>query len=85
MGRHFLVNRYDRNEADEWELTRKGPTKDPSQMISAPARTRQVYEHVECPRCRGTGGGPNPFVPEKKCRKCKGMGFILGAPVMSPR
>jgi hypothetical protein len=85
MGRHFLVNRYDRDESGEWELTRRGATRDPSQMLGADHTPTQVYEHIDCPRCRGTKGGPNPFVAERKCKKCKGMGFILGAPLASSR
>jgi hypothetical protein len=37
-------------------------------------RAAVVWE--ACNRCRGTRGGPNAFVPERKCKACQGLGSV---------
>jgi hypothetical protein len=77
---NLLVNLWELDGRGGSKLIRSGATRDPSQMLDAPPPApRRSLDHVDCPRCRGTRGGPNPFVPERKCKQCKGLGFVLAA------
>ncbi len=79
MGKkHFFVNLHEVDKDGGSKIIRSGPTRDPGQFIGAPKPVpARTSDYVDCSRCRGTGGGPNPFVAERKCKKCQGLGYVL--------
>ena len=70
----LLMNLHERDGRGGSKVIRSGATRDTTRHLGAPPTVGPDWS--ECPRCRGTGGGPNPFVPERTCKKCNGMGFI---------
>ncbi len=75
-----LVNLWELDGRGGSKLIRSGATRDPSQMIDSPPPTpRRGGNHVDCNRCRGTRHGPNPFIAERTCKRCKGLGFVQAA------
>jgi hypothetical protein len=79
MGKkHFFVNLHEIDGNGGSKIIRSGATRDASKFIGAPEPApSRTPQHEDCSRCRGTGGGPNPFVAERKCKKCQGLGFVL--------
>lgn len=74
---NFLVNAWELDGRGNSRLLRSGATRDPDKFIDAPKPTpSRTVDHVDCSRCRGTKGGPNPFIAERKCKQCKGLGFV---------
>ncbi len=77
----LFVNLWELDGRGGSKLLRAGGTRDPSRMIDAPKQKptqERTILHVDCSRCRGTRGGPNPFIAERKCKKCDGMGYVAG-------
>jgi hypothetical protein len=77
---NLFVNLWEMDGKGGSRLIRSGATSDPTQFLDAPKPTpSRTLDHVDCSRCRGTKGGPNAFVPERKCKQCRGLGFVLAA------